>query len=133
MRMATPIHFLTTTRAFSDRTRVRILAGLRLGELCVCDLVEALGVRQSTLSTHLQVLRATGLVRMRREGRWSHYAIDPRARAAVSALFDAFHASLAADRALRADARRFQSLRARQETACASGCCDAAPERRTRS
>ena len=51
-----------TAKALADATRVRILAALRGGELCVCELGDALGVTQSTLSTHLQVIREAGLV-----------------------------------------------------------------------
>lgn len=46
-------------------------------ELCVCDLVEALGVSQSKVSRHLATLRHTGLVVDRREKAWSYYSISP--------------------------------------------------------
>ncbi len=71
--------------ALSDGTRLRILAMLREGERCVCELQEALGAAQSRLSFHLRVLREAGLVTDRREGRWSYYAIVP---AAVAELHD---------------------------------------------
>jgi len=53
-------------KAFADLTRVRILAAVRHRELCVCELCDALGVTQSTLSTHLQVIRDAGLVQTRK-------------------------------------------------------------------
>ena len=46
------------------------------GEKCVCELMAALGVRQSLLSFHLKTLKAAGLVKDRKEGRWVHYSID---------------------------------------------------------
>ena len=49
-------------RAFSDRTRLRILHMLRGGELCVCDIVAVLGVPQPKASRHLAYLRKAGLV-----------------------------------------------------------------------
>ena len=55
-----PVDFMF--RAFSDRTRLRILHLLRGGELCVCDLVEVLGVPQPKASRHLAYLRKAGLV-----------------------------------------------------------------------
>ena len=61
-------------QAIADPTRVRIIAALRVGELCVCELVDALEISQSTLSTHLQVLRQTGMVIPRKEGRWVYYS-----------------------------------------------------------
>lgn len=49
-------------RAFSDRTRLRILNLLKPGELCVCDLVRVLGHPQPKISRHLAYLRKAGLV-----------------------------------------------------------------------
>jgi ArsR family transcriptional regulator len=66
--------------ALSDETRLRILARLRAGERCVCDLMAELHVAQSRLSFHLKTLKEAGLVVDRREGRWSYYAIAPDAR-----------------------------------------------------
>ncbi len=65
-------------RAFSDRTRLRILNLLRDGELCVCDLVEVLGVPQPKTSRHLAYLRRSGLVVARKEGLWNYYQLAPR-------------------------------------------------------
>jgi ArsR family transcriptional regulator, arsenate/arsenite/antimonite-responsive transcriptional repressor len=62
-------------RAFSDPTRLRILSMLRPGELCVCDIVEVLGVPQPKASRHLAYLRRAGLVVARREGQWMHYSL----------------------------------------------------------
>jgi ArsR family transcriptional regulator len=69
--------------ALSDDTRLAILELLRGGELCVCDLQDALDAAQSRLSFHLRVLKDAGLVADRREGRWSYYRIDPDALAEV--------------------------------------------------
>jgi ArsR family transcriptional regulator len=65
--------------ALSDETRLAILGLLCRGERCVCDLQEALDSHQSRLSFHLRVLREAGLVKDRKEGRWSYYAIEPSA------------------------------------------------------
>jgi ArsR family transcriptional regulator len=67
--------------ALSDATRLGVLAELRRGEQCVCDLTANLGVAQSRLSFHLRVLREAGLVMDRREGRWSFYRLAPGALA----------------------------------------------------
>lgn len=58
--------------------RLRILALLREGELCVCQVVEVLGVATSTISEHLTVLRKAGLLVERKEGRWVYYGLAPR-------------------------------------------------------
>jgi ArsR family transcriptional regulator len=68
----------TTTRLFkalSDETRLRILALLQAGELCVCDLMAILDLPQSTVSRHLAYLRNAGLVDDRRQGVWMFYGL----------------------------------------------------------
>lgn len=77
--MGQPTIDLTKTverlRALSDPTRLEILALLRQGEQCVCDLTGALDAAQSRLSFHLKVLKDAGLVTDRRDGRWVHYTL----------------------------------------------------------
>jgi ArsR family transcriptional regulator len=81
------------TRALGDPTRIRIANLLAAGELCVCDLVVLLGLPQPTVSRHLAVLRASGIVQARRRGRYAHYRLaEPES---------GFHASLL--RAIRRD------------------------------
>ena len=63
-------------KALSDETRLRILALLSLGELCVCDLMEALELPQSTVSRHLAYLRNAGLVEDERRGVWMFYRLN---------------------------------------------------------
>ena len=64
-------------RAFSDRTRLRILHVLRGGELCVGDIVESLRAPQPRISRHLAYLRKAHLVLVRKSGLWSHYSLAP--------------------------------------------------------
>ena len=62
-------------KALSDETRLRIVALLTWGELCVCDLMATLGLPQSTVSRHLAYLRNAGLVDDRRQGVWMYYRL----------------------------------------------------------
>ena len=62
-------------KALSDETRLRILALLHSGELCVCDLMAALDLPQSTVSRHLAYLRNAGLVDDERRGVWMFYRL----------------------------------------------------------
>jgi ArsR family transcriptional regulator len=73
-------------RAFSDRTRLRILHLLLKGEICVCDLVSVTRVPQPTASRHLAYLRRAGLILGRRDGLWNYYRLAP--------VKTAFHRSL---------------------------------------
>ncbi len=62
-------------RAFSDRTRQRILHVLRDGEMCVGDIVESLRAPQPRISRHLAYLRKAHLVVARKSGLWCHYSL----------------------------------------------------------
>jgi ArsR family transcriptional regulator len=62
-------------KALSDETRLRILALLAEGELCVCDLMAILELPQSTVSRHLAYLRHAGLADDRRQGVWMYYRL----------------------------------------------------------
>jgi ArsR family transcriptional regulator, arsenate/arsenite/antimonite-responsive transcriptional repressor len=77
MKTATTTRVDLMFRAFSDRTRLRILHLLRGGELCVCDLVGVLGVPQPKASRHLAYLRRAGLVIARKQGYWNYYRLAP--------------------------------------------------------
>jgi len=60
----------------ADPTRLRLLAALAAGELCVCDLAAATGINRTTVSHQLRTLREGRLVRCRREGRVIYYTLD---------------------------------------------------------
>ncbi len=62
-------------KALGDNTRLRILALLFSGELCVCDITETLNLPQSTVSRHLSYLRNAGLVKSCRKQKWMHYRL----------------------------------------------------------
>jgi ArsR family transcriptional regulator len=62
-------------KALADETRLRILNLIRHRELCVCQIVDVLGLGQSKVSRHLAYLRNAGLVNDRREGLWMYYSM----------------------------------------------------------
>ncbi len=62
-------------KALADPTRMRILLAMRRGELCVCDLSQALQMSQSAISHQLRVLRDNRLVSWRRAGRQVFYKL----------------------------------------------------------
>jgi ArsR family transcriptional regulator, arsenate/arsenite/antimonite-responsive transcriptional repressor len=115
-----------SAKALADPSRVRILMSLRKEELCVCELCDALRLTQSTLSTHLRVIRDAGLVSARKEGKWMYYALAPEAKQFVQLLFRTFAASLSADTTLRRDERELQRrLKLRDHGSCCVGFRDA--------
>lgn len=62
-------------KVFADPTRLRIIAALAEGELCVCDIGAVLGMSQSAVSHQLATLRASRLVAYRREGKTVYYRL----------------------------------------------------------
>ena len=62
-------------KALGDETRLRIVALLSHGELCVCHIEAALELPQPTASRQLSVLRNAGVVDSRREGTWIYYRL----------------------------------------------------------
>ncbi len=88
--------------ALSDPTRLRILAALKNGEQCVCNLTGLLVAQQSRLSFHMKTLKDAGLVKDRRAGRWIHYSLVPEAveeiRLALEELAEAAKTSAASCR-----------------------------------
>ena len=62
-------------KTLSHPARIRILAMLRTGELCACQITAVLGLAPSTVSAHLAELRRAELVVERKDGRWVHYSL----------------------------------------------------------
>src|SRR5258707_9824929 len=81
------LEVVAIARALADPTRVRIVAALRNGELCVCELVDALGISQSSLSSHLQICRQARVVTTRKESRWIYYSLSTRYGPLIERIF----------------------------------------------
>jgi DNA-binding transcriptional ArsR family regulator len=60
-------------KALGDPTRLRILGLLSVRELCLCELVDALQVAESTLVHHLRMLEEGGLLTSRRDGKFTYF------------------------------------------------------------
>lgn len=76
-------------KALGDETRVRLLALVAAsddGHVCVCDLTEAIGLSQSTVSHHLKILVNAGLLRRTQRGKWGYYVLVPGGVSALSQL-----------------------------------------------
>jgi ArsR family transcriptional regulator len=89
-------------KALSDPTRMRILALLGSGQVCVCHIHTALGIPQPTASRHLAHLKRAGLVQSCKIGLWVHYCLrplgDPRLQMVVDAARAAAEATTAVSR-----------------------------------
>lgn len=63
-------------KALSDPNRLMIIEMLQSGERCACEILEDLNITQSTLSHHMKLLCDSGLVKSRRDGKWTYYSLS---------------------------------------------------------
>jgi len=106
-------------KTLADETRLRILALLTSGELCVCDLMAALELPQSTVSRHLATLRNAGLVDDRRQGVWMYYRLAQPGKATLGQLLPLLQAQLVELPAAQQDLASLKSyLDQKDATAC---------------
>ena len=108
-----PFHMERFFQALGDATRLRLLNLMGDQELCVCYFVEILNQAQPKISRHLAYLRRSGIIEVRREGKWMHYRITPLSDAGAAQLLGQTLAWLRQDRTMQAD-------RARLSKACCS-------------
>jgi ArsR family transcriptional regulator len=113
---------ITPTEVFkslADETRVRAMLLIAdQGELCVCELMCALGDSQPKISRHLAQLRSNGLLLDRRQGQWVYYRLSPELPAWVREILQV--TSKANADWLKDNAARLQNMDGRpvRETAC---------------
>jgi ArsR family transcriptional regulator len=104
-------------RAFSDRTRLRILYLLRGGECCVGNIVDILGVEQPSASRHLAYLRRAGLVVSRKATNWVYYSLAPAGLPFHQKLLECLACCFSEVPEIQADQRRARRVREQ------GGCC----------
>jgi ArsR family transcriptional regulator len=77
-------------RALSDPSRVRIvnLLATSAEPVCVCDLIEPVGLSQPTVSHHLKTLVDSGLVGREQRGKWAYFSLKRDAVDRLSAVAD---------------------------------------------
>ena len=102
---------LRITKALADRQRVRMLLLLRGRELCVCQIIAVLDLAPSTISKHLSILSAAGLVEHRKEGRWAYYRLPAgSADGTVRSELRWIEKALRHDEAIAKDARKLEKV-----------------------
>lgn len=113
----------TTTEIFkslAEETRLRLLVILQGGnEHCVCDLMHALDMPQSTVSRHLAYLKRNGWVQDRRGGVWMYYSLKREMDSFLQAQLVLIINQLADSAVCRADKQRLETyLRDKDTSAC---------------
>ena len=95
-------------RALGDETRLRMVALLAHGELCVCHIEKALGLNQPNASRQLGILKSAGIVDSRRDGTWVYYRLTEQTHEIVESQLEALTKAFGTERALRADHARLR-------------------------
>ena len=62
-------------KSLADPTRLKIIHLLKNGELCVCQILEAIDKSQSTISHHLNMMKKEGVLSARKQGKWIYYKL----------------------------------------------------------
>src|SRR5215471_10887491 len=101
-----PVNMEELFWVLADRTRRRLLNLIGEDEVCVCFLVEILGVSQPTVSRHLAYLRRAGIVGARRQGKWMHYRIIPPSDANAARVLQEARDWFGRDPAMQRDRKR---------------------------
>lgn len=100
---------VAAARALGHPARLRTMAMLRTGELCVCQITEVLGLAPSTVSAHLKELKLAGLVGERKDGKWVYFSLS--GGESTRSWIEAALTPLADEPQLEADARLVEELR----------------------
>jgi ArsR family transcriptional regulator len=77
-------------KALGDMNRLMIVDMLTKGELCACKILEKFSITQPTLSHHMKTLCACGLVKGRKQGKWTYYSITADGRKNVIKMLQKF-------------------------------------------
>jgi ArsR family transcriptional regulator, arsenate/arsenite/antimonite-responsive transcriptional repressor len=106
------------SRALADPTRWRIVRLVLDRALCVCELADILEMPQSSVSSHVQVIRKAGLLESEKCEKWTYFRIGPNYRELVGILEKFFESD---DAILKTDAARTRARLAVRETSCCPG------------
>jgi len=104
--------FVTVVKALSDANRIRALLALKTDELCVCQIIELLGLAPSTVSKHMSILKLAGLVKSRKEERWIYYRLPDHTQdgAMIQKTLDWVFQSLEKDDMVSEDSKRLGEI-----------------------
>jgi ArsR family transcriptional regulator len=77
-------------RALADPARVRALNLLATSDVpvCICNLIEPLGLSQPTVSHHMKKLLEAGVVEREQRGKWAYFSLRPAAIEKLAAVAD---------------------------------------------
>ena len=121
---------ITFNQALADPTRWRIAVLVAEQALCVCELEDGLRLPQSTLSSHLAIMRTAGLLEVEKRGKWAFYRMAAGPHAVFEVMSRHFAESLAKDPVYAEDAARTaERVALRGQSDCGSARRRAIPPR----
>lgn len=118
---------VTFSRALADSTRWRIARLVMADALCVCELADILRMPQSSVSSHVQIIRKAGLIESEKCGKWTYFRITPPYRKLIRTLEKFFNQP--DQGSLRRDAVRSVARLAKRESSCCPGPKSLTPRR----
>ena len=107
---------VTFCKALGDATRWRILHLVMEEALCMCELADILGMPQSSVSSHVQVIRRTGMLESESCGKWTYFRVLPHYRKLLRDIGKSFPFPTAGQ--LETDAANAVRRLAKRETSC---------------
>lgn len=110
---------VTFSRALADSTRWRIVRLVMGDALCVCELADILEMPQSSVSSHVQVIRKAGLLESERCEKWTYFQIHRDYRKLIQSISRFFEGSDEA--VIETDAKRLIQRLAKRESSCCPG------------
>ena len=75
-------------KAASDVNRLKLLACLKIGEICACDFVNVLHISQPAVSQHLKKLKEVDIIVERPVGTWKYYRLNEEQQPYIQAIID---------------------------------------------
>ncbi|MGC4013465.1 MAG: metalloregulator ArsR/SmtB family transcription factor [Luteolibacter sp.] len=103
-------------KALADETRWRIACLAADEALCVCELADILDMPQSSVSSHVQIIRKAGLLESEQCGKWTYFRIEPKTRALLKTIRETVSPKSSA--ILSQDARRAVARLKERESSC---------------
>ncbi|MFS0783464.1 ArsR/SmtB family transcription factor [Bacillus sp. 1P06AnD] len=79
---------VTLLKAVSDANRLKLLACLKQGEVCVCDLVEVLQISQPGVSQQLKKLKEADIILERKKGTWKYFRLNDSQEPYIQSFID---------------------------------------------
>ena len=75
-------------KAVSDSNRLKLLACLKRGEVCVCDFVDVLQISQPAVSQQVKKLKDAGIILERKKGTWKYCRLNEVQEPYIQAIID---------------------------------------------